>query len=285
MKSHLENPERRHGLTLVIGAAGKTGSRVAKKLSEKGVSVRMGSRSVTPAFDWLNQATWKSCLRGVEAIYISYAADLAVPGASNVIKALAREAKNQGVKRAVVLTGRGEAEALASEQAVQESGLEWTVVRSAWFNQNFSEGAFTDMVQQGQITLPAADVREPFIDADDIADVAVTALTEPGHIGEIYEVTGPRLMTFADAASELSQAIGRSIDFAHIPLDAFTEGLAQSGAPEQVVWLMDYLFGTILDGRNSYLTDDVERALRRPPRDFKDYARSVADSGNWRAIA
>ena len=277
--------KRSTGTILVIGSTGKTGSRVAKRLAERGMTVRSGSRSANPRFDWLNDATWDACLRDIEAVYISYAGDLAAPGASRTIEALAGRAKKCGVKRAVILTGRGESEALASEKAVQDSGLEWTVLRSAWFNQNFSEGAFADMVLEGQITLPADDVGEPFIDADDIADVAVAALTEPGHGSEIYELTGPRLMTFADVAYELSDATARRIEFTQIPHDAFIDGVAASGAPEQVVWLMDYLFGTILDGRNAYVTDDVERALKRPAKDFKDYAREAAAAGFWRAVA
>lgn len=273
------------GLTLVLGATGKTGSRIAAQLQRKSVPVRLGSRSATPAFDWNVEAGWEACLAGVESVYINYAPDLAIPGATDSIRAFVDVARRQGVKRAVILSGRGEAEAQACENIVIGSGLEWTVVRASWFSQNFSEGAFVDMVQAGQICLPAGDVPEPFVDVDDIADVAVAALTEPGHAGQIYEVTGPRLMTFADIADELSRATGRPIRFTAIPHDAFVSAVAESGAPEGVVWIMDYLFSTVLDGRNAYLTDGVERALGRPPKDFADYAREVAASGAWRAVA
>ena len=285
MNLFFNHSKRRSRKTLVIGATGKTGSRIAERLTLKDVPIRAGSRTAMPAFDWLNPATWDACLRGIGAVYISYAGDLAVAGASDTIGAFVEAAKANGVRRAVILTGRGESEALASEKLVQESGLDWTVIRASWFNQNFSEGAFTDMVHAGQITLPAGDVREPFIDVDDIADVAVAALTEPGHAGEIYEVTGPRLMTFSDIAADLSRAIGRDITYTGVPHDDFIASVADSGAPEQVVWLMDYLFGTILDGRNAYLTQDVERAIGRPPKDFADYARNVAATGYWRAVA
>lgn len=273
------------GLTLVVGATGKTGSRIARQLKEKSVPVRMGSRSATPAFDWAVEAGWEACLAGVESVYINYSPDLAIPGATDAIRRFVDIARRQGVRRAVILSGRGEAEAQACENIVIESGLEWTVVRASWFNQNFSEGAFIDMVHAGQISLPAGNVPEPFVDVDDIAEVAVAALTESGHAGEIYEVTGPRLMTFADIADELSRATGRSIGFTEIPHEAFVAGVAGSGAPEDVVWIMDYLFSTVLDGRNAYLTDGVERALGRPPKDFADYAREVAASGAWRAVA
>ncbi|MEL6448901.1 MAG: NAD(P)H-binding protein [Pseudomonadota bacterium] len=273
------------GLTLVIGGTGKTGRRVVERLQARNLPVRIGSRSAVPAFDWHNEASWEASLANVEAIYITYTPDLAIPGASDAIRALVTRAKSQGVKRAVILSGRGEAEAQACEQIVMASGLEWTVVRASWFNQNFSEGAFIEMVHAGEIALPAGDTPEPFVDVDDIADVAVAALTESGHNGEVYEVTGPRLLTFQDIATELSRATGRDIRYTEIPHRAFIDAVAASGAPKDVVWIMDYLFTTVLDGHNAYLTDGVQRALGRPPRDFADYARAVAASGAWDVAA
>ncbi|MXO94811.1 NAD(P)H-binding protein [Erythrobacter aquimaris] len=272
-------------LTLVIGGTGKTGARVAERLTAMGRKVRIGSRSSASAFDWDREATWEAALEGASSIYITYSPDLAMPGATDAIKALVWRARLQGVTRLVLLSGRGEREAQACEEVVQESGLEWTIVRASWFNQNFSEGAFIEMVRNGTITLPAGDTPEPFIDTDDIADVAVAALTEDRHIGEVYEVTGPRLMTLAEVAADLSAATGRNIDFVDVPHKAFVDSLAGSGAPDDVVWMLDYLFSTVLDGRNAYLTDGVERALGRKPRDFADYARQVAATGAWRAAA
>lgn len=274
-----------NGLTLVIGGTGKTGKRVADRLAEKGQSVRIGSRSSLPAFDWDNEAGWDAALDGVSSIYITYSPDLAMPGATDAISALTGRAKLRGVKRLVLLSGRGEKEAQACEQIVKDSGLEWTVVRASWFNQNFSEGAFIDMVLGGAITLPAGATPEPYVDVDDIADVAVAALSEDGHHGEIYEVTGPRLMTMEDIAQDLSAATGREIAFVDVPHDAFLDELTKSGAPKDVVWMLDYLFSTVLDGRNAHLTDGVERALGRPPKDFADYARDVAATGVWRVAA
>jgi uncharacterized protein YbjT (DUF2867 family) len=229
----------------------------------------------------MNEAGWDACLEEVEAVYLNYAPDLAVPGATDSIQNFVNKAKNHGVKRLVLLSGRGEKEAQACERIVQESGVQWTIVRASWFNQNFSEGAFVEMVQSGQITLPAGGTLEPFVDVDDIAEVAVAALTEPGHAGEIYEVTGPRLMTFADVASDLTNVTGRPIEYIQIPHDAFVGHVKESGAPKEVVWLMDYLFSTILDGRNSYVSDGVERALGRTPKDFSSYAEEIAKTGVW----
>lgn len=269
------------GLTLVIGGTGKTGRRVSRLLADRGIPVRVGSRAAVPSFDWDNEAGWPACLTGVEAVYVTYAPDLAMPGASDAIRALTLAARGHGVKRIVLLSGRGEPEAQACERIVQESGMEWTIVRAGWFNQNFSEGAFIDMVLIGALTLPAGQTPEPFVDADDIAEVVVAALTAPGHVGQVYEVTGPRLMTFADVAEDLSAATGRQIAFVDVPHDAFIAEVTASGAPRDVIWMLDYLLATVLDGRNAHLSDGVERALGRPPRDFADYARDVAATGLW----
>ena len=272
-------------LTLVIGGTGKTGSRIVTRLQAKGIPTRVGSRSADPAVDWNNPDGWAAALEGVRAVYISYASDLAVPGATHTIQDFVNEAVKQGVEHLVILSGRGEDEAQACERIVQDSGIDWTVVRASWFNQNFSEGEFVEMVNAGVIALPAGEIAEPFVDVDDIADVAVAALTEPGHIGEVYEVTGPRLMTFGDIARELSEATGEEVAFHPLSHEEFVRAVKDSGAPETVVWMMDYLFTTVLDGRNSYLCDGVQRALGREPKDFRDYAREVAASGLWRKAA
>lgn len=274
-----------YGLTLVIGGTGKTGRRVAERLEQMGREVRIGSRSSVPSFDWDREESWSAALDGVTNLYITYSPDLAMPGAADAIQALVQRAKQAGAKRLVLLSGRGEEEAQACEQIVIESGLEWTVVRASWFNQNFSEGAFIDMVLSGVITLPAGDTPEPFVDVDDIADVAVAALTEDGHNGEIYEVTGPRLMTMVDIAADLSNAAGRQIAYVDVPHSAFIDEITNSGAPKEVVWMLDYLFSAVLDGRNAHLTDGVQRALGRLPKDFADYAKETAATGVWRAAA
>ena len=272
-------------LVLVLGATGKTGRRIVSSLENLGVPVRLGSRSASPSFDWNNSATWDECLEGVTKIYINYAPDPAMPGATDAISELARRARAAEVKHLVLLSGRGEEEAQASEAIIQASGIDWTIVRASWFNQNFSEGAFVDMVQAGQITLPDVSTPEPFVDVDDIAEVAVVALTQPGHAGELYEVTGPRMLTLADIAEELSNATDQIIKYTPVPHDAFVQSVAESGAPQDVLWMLDYLFATVLDGRNAYITDGVQRALGREPKDFADYARDVASTGLWNAAA
>ena len=285
MKTELNNIKSLKGITLVLGGTGKTGSRVAQRLKTRGVPTRIASRSGTTSFDWNDQSTWKAALQGVTAVYISYAPDLAIPGATQAIHDFVGKAVKQGVQRLVLLSGRGEKEAQLCERVVQEAGIEWTVVRASWFNQNFSEGEFLGMVLDGAITLPAADIPEPFVDVDDIADVAVAALTEDGHNGEIYEVTGPRMLTFKEVAKEISLAAGREIQFVQIPKEAFAGAIAESGAPQEIAWLLNYLFDSVLDGRNAYVCDGVQRALGREPTDFAEYAHRIAASGVWKLAA
>jgi len=285
MKSEIQSSKSAEGLTLVLGGTGKTGRRVAERLEERGFNIRIASRSADLPFDWNDRSTWDAVLDGASAAYVNYAPDLAIPGATDAIRAFVEKAVASGVQRLVLLSGRGEEEAQACERIVQEAGVEWTVVRASWFNQNFSEGEFLGMILDGVITLPAADVAEPFVDIDDIADVVVAALTEQGHNYEIYEVTGPRMLTFTELAKEISSAAGRDVQFVQIPREAFSAAMAASGAPRDVIWLLDYLFSTVLDGRNAYLTDGVQRALGRPPIDFSEYARRIASAGVWKAAA
>jgi uncharacterized protein YbjT (DUF2867 family) len=266
---------------VVLGASGKTGRRVVERLRARGVPVRPGSRSAQPPFDWNEPHTWAPVLAGASAAYVSYFPDLAAPGASEAVGALAGVAIEAGVDRLVLLSGRGEEEAQRSEEALMRSGAAWTVVRASWFNQNFSEGHFREPLLAGALALPAGDVGEPFVDADDIADVAVAALTEEGHVGEVYEVTGPRLLRFAEAVEEIARASGRELAYTCIGIEDFVAGLAHEGVPEDEVAALRYVFTEVLDGRNAHVTDGVQRALGRPPRDFTAFARRAAASGAW----
>lgn len=273
--------EIERGPVLVTTATGKTGRRVAERLAAKGVDVREGSRGAEPRFDWEDADTWGPALAGMRSAYVAFSPDLAVPGAPGAIERFVAEARAAGVERLVLLSGRGEEEAQSSERLVAASGLYWTVVRASWFSQNFSEGDFRSQLLDGALALPVGGVREPFVDADDIADVAVAALTEDGHAGEIYEVTGPRLMTFAEAVAEIAKASGRELAFVPITSEQLQEALAAEGVPVEAIELLAYLFGEVLDGRNESVTDGVQRALGREPRDFADFARAAAGAGIW----
>ncbi len=270
------------GTVLILGGSGKTGRRVAERLRAQGRPVRIGSRSASPAFDWEDADTWAPALIGVSAVYITYYPDLAVPGAPEAIEAFTRQALDAGVRRLVLLSGRGEHEAQRAEEVLQHSGADWTIVRCSWFMQNFSEGAFLESILSGEVALPVGEVPEPFVDTDDIAEVVVAALNDDRHIGQLYELTGPRMLTFAQAIADIAHAAGRDIRFVRIPMDVFTAGAAEQGIPPDVVEFLGYLFTEVLDGRNAYLGNGVQRALGREPRDFIDFARDAAASGAWK---
>jgi uncharacterized protein YbjT (DUF2867 family) len=264
---------------LVLGATGKTGRRIIERLQTRDVPVRHGSRVATPPFDWQDQRTWGSAVDGVRAVYISFQPDLAVPGAPETVGAFARTAVLAGVQRLVLLSGRGEEEALRAEKIVQASGAEVTVLRCSWFTQNFTEGSFLPDVLSGAVALPVGDVREPFLDADDIADAAVTALLEDGHAGRVYELTGPRLMTFQEAVAEIALASGRTITFRTVPLPEYAAMLGEFGVPAGEVALLEYLFGEVLNGRNESVTDGVRQVIGRPARDPSDQLRHALVAG------
>jgi uncharacterized protein YbjT (DUF2867 family) len=265
----------------VIGGNGKTGSRVATRLRERGLPVRIGSRSGSPRFDWDDRRTWAPALRGTSAAYITYYPDLAVAGSTDAIRTLARLALKEGVRRLVLLSGRGEVEAERAERALQESGADWTVLRCSWFMQNFGEAYLLEQLLEGVVALPGGDVPAPFVDADDIADVAVAALTEPGHARRLYELTGPRALTHADAVAEIARASGRDVTFVPVSVDEFAEAAAAGGLTPDVVALLRYLFTEVLVEENAGVTDGVREALGRAPRSFSDYARDAAAGGVW----
>jgi len=269
---------------LVIGSTGKTGIRIARTLFKRGYSVRHGSRNSDIPFDWDRPETWPAALAGVSSAYVSYFPDLAFPGAPEKIEALTKAAAAAGVKRLVLLSGRGEAHAEHCEDIVRKCGLDYTLVRASWFAQNFSEGYLRDPVLGGMVALPAGDVREPIVDIDDLADVAVAALTEDRHAGQLYEITGPRLLSFAEAAAELSAATGYEVRYLPITFDQFHAAMTEIGG-QMVADVFTEICREVLDGRNEWVGDGVQRALGREPRDFADFCRIAAVSGAWSAAA
>lgn len=268
---------------LVLGGKGKTGRRVAERLTAKGQPVRIGSRFGVPPFDWEDPTTWPGTLAGVWSVYITYQPDLAFPGAADRVGAFADMAVANGVRRLVLLSGRNEPEAQRAERLVADSGAEWTLVRSSFFSQNFSESFFADLVSRREITLPAGYVAEPFVDADDVAEIVAESLTSDRHVDRLYEVTGPRLLTMFDVAAEISEKTGRDVRYVPVTGDEFASILRAEGLPDDVAAGIADLFTQVLDGRGAYLSDGVQQALGRPPRDFADYVRETAGSGAWGA--
>ncbi|MEU9035590.1 NmrA family transcriptional regulator [Streptomyces sp. NPDC048352] len=267
----------RSATTLVIGGNGKTGRRVAERLQGLGRAVRIGSRAGEPPFDWDRPDTWGPALHGVDRAYVTYHPDLAFPGAADRIGAFAEAAVAAGARRLVLLSGRGEEAARLAESRLQASGADWTVVRASWFNQNFDESFFLEPVLAGEIALPVGEAVEPFVDAGDIADVVVAALTDDRHVGRTYELSGPRLIGFGEVAAELSKATGRRIAYVPVSDAEYRAVLRENGLSEEFA----ELFTLISDGRNAHLVHGVEEVLGRPPRDFADYVREAAASGVW----
>ena len=267
---------------LVLGGKGKTGRKVVERLMQLNQNVRIGSRSETPSFDWENPETWADALEGMDRMYITFQPDLAVPGALEAIEGFIKVAKQKQIKKVVLLSGKGEREAELCEQVVINSGIDHTIVRASWFNQNFSESFFLDPIVAGHVALPQAQAKVPYVDTDDIADVVVEALVNDAHNGQIYELTGPRFLTFGQVVNEIEEATGREITFTPISLPAYTKMMEDFGVPSDYVWLINYLFSEVLGNKsNEVITHDIEKVLGRKPKDFSVYAQETAANGIW----
>jgi uncharacterized protein YbjT (DUF2867 family) len=270
---------------LVLGGTGKTGRRVVAALEERGVPVRAASRSGATRFDWSDRATWAAALEGVGAVYVM-APDLGSAHVAGEVRAFTAQALAAGVGRTVLLSVPVEGgvvtdDVLAAERALADSGLGWTILRVRWFFQNFSEDFLRDPVMAGELRLPTGEGREGFIDADDIAAVAAAALVEDSHAGWVYELTGPRLMTFGEAAAEIARASGRELRYESVSADVFVAEQLAQGVPEDVACVQAALYVHLATDVLATLTDDVQAVLGRPPRDFADYARAAAAQGAW----
>jgi uncharacterized protein YbjT (DUF2867 family) len=269
---------------LITGGTGRTGARLVRRLVDRGVTVRIGSRSAPVPFDWHDSTTWRPALEGVRAAYLCHSPDLAFPGASALITDYAQAAAEVGVQRLVLMSGRGEDGARAAEDAVRMCGLEWTLLRCSWFAQNVSELFLLGPVRRGRLLLPAdGTISEPFLDLEDLADVAVDSFTTDRHVSRLLELTGPRLLTLHDLAAELSSATGRQIVFIPCTAGEFATDLANDGIPAEEALPLAGLFTEILDGRNSSVTADLAQALNRAPTDFSTYASRTANTGLWAA--
>ncbi len=267
---------------LIIGGTGKTGRRVVEQLKKKDIQPRIGPRQATPSFDWDDKNTWIESLKGIEKMHITYYPDLAVPGAKEAIESLTYLAKELGVKKIVLLSGKGEVEAEACEAIVKNSGVDYTIVRASWFNQNWSESFFLDPILSGEVALPMSNVLIPFVDANDIAEVAATVLLDNDYNGKTIEVTGPELITFKDIIHTISTVTNRNLTFHEITLEQYIEGMRQMQLPEDVIWLIEYLFSNVLTNPNNQkISNDIEQVLGRKARTFLEYAKETAKTEVW----
>ncbi|WP_017622682.1 NmrA family NAD(P)-binding protein [Nocardiopsis chromatogenes] len=271
------------GDILVLGATGKTGRRVVRRLRESGAPVRAASRSSEVPFDWTDPGTWGPALDGVRAVYLVAPEDPAPIGdfVDRAVKA--------GTERFAVLSGHGIQHSgpgfglgmATAEEAVRGSGAAWTMVRPNNFFQNFTEDLWLEPVRSGRLALPIGTVPEPFIDADDVAAVAAAALTEDGHEGQVYELSGPRAITFAEAARAIGEAAGREVRFEELTPEQYHDELVAQGLPEEVASLLNAMFALHRDGHTADVVDGVQRALGRPAADFHEWVRRTAATGVW----
>lgn len=271
------------GLILVLGATGKTGRRVVAELRAAGHAVRAASRTAETPFDWTDRTTWAPVLAGVSALYLVGPPDPA-PVADFVMRA-----KEAGVRRFVVLSGRGievygdsfEPAMAAAERAVREADVDWTVIRPNNFSQNFDEDVFAAPLLAGRLALPVGEVLEPFIDVHDIAEVAAALLTEDGHTGRVYELSGPRALTFAEAVAEMARASGREMRFEAVTEEAYVAELTGEGVPEEAARSLAAVLAWLAGGHNAAPASGVRDVLGREARDFTEYVRRTAEAGGW----
>jgi len=267
---------------LVIGGTGKTGRKVVEGLQKHQQNVRIGSRSNNPAFAWEHPTAWPKALAGIDKVYISYYPDLAVPGAYEAIQGLVEAAKAAGVKKLVLLSGKGEREAERCEEVVANSGLDHTLVRASWFNQNFSESFLLEPILAGHVALPMPEAEIPFVDTGDIAEVAVEALLHDKHNDKTYEITGPRKLRFEEVVQEIAAGTGKQIHFQAVSQAEYNKTMEAAGVSSDYIWLFDYLFREVLGNpSNQVVTQDVQKVLGRPATDFREYVEATAKTGVW----
>ncbi|MGX2995032.1 NAD(P)H-binding protein [Streptomyces sp. JNUCC 64] len=263
---------------LVLGATGKTGRRVAAALTLRGHTVRAASRKGATRFDWSEPDTWGPALDGTRAVYV---VDSQGPDAPAEVGAFARLAAERGVRRLVLLSARtwgefGDAESLATEAAVRASGVDWTILRPTWFAQNFTEEWFlSSVLTHGELRVPTGGGREPFVDLADVAEVAAVTLTEDGHTGRIYELSGPRALTLEEAVGELARATGRPLRYVPLDDDQYRAEQLAAGIPGEIVELLVQLFGHIRTDGSATVADGVRTVLGREAREFRAYARAA----------
>lgn len=272
---------------LVLGGTGKTGRRVVDRLVAAGHTARSAARTpgaarpgVEPVrFDWDDATTHAPVLRGVEGVYVVSPA-LRLDHAP-LIGAFGSLAREHGVARAVLLSARGVDQGpdnpmRQAEQALADSGLPHAVVRPSWFAQNFTETFFVPGAD-GVIAAPTGDGGEPFIDAEDIAEVAVAALTGAADL-RAYDVSGPQALSFGEAAQTLGRHAGRPVRHVDLPVDAWVQGAQANGVPPAYAQMLGFQFTLIRDGHDAAVSPGVQQALGRPATAFEDWAAREAEA-------
>src|SRR5580693_6562103 len=262
---------------LVLGGTGKTGSRVADTLSERGVSVRTAARGGADIrFDWNNPATFEGALQGVTGVYL--VSPVMRVDFAGVVSDFLDQAEQAGVRNVTYLSAYGmeyapaEVALRAVELDLESRGsFTHSIVRPAWFMQNFSE-TFLKPVDD-EIVVPGGTGAEAFVDAEDIASVAAATLTEPErHAGRAYAPTGPESLTLDQAAQIISAAAGRTIAYRDTDRADWVGAMVRSGVPAEYGEVLRALTETIAGGRGARPNGDVLAATGAAPVSFADFA-------------
>lgn len=268
---------------VILGGTGKVGRRLTRSISDLGLEARPVGRGTVPAFDWREESTWGAALAGTVGAFV------VGPGSatdwSETLSRFLAVAETTGLQHVVLLSARGvqfhpTGAVATAERAVRNGPLAWTILRPTHFAQNFTEAMFVP--QDGRIVAPVGAGAEPFIDIDDIAAVAAIVLTRRGYDGRVLELSGPRSLTFAEAAGVLSRVSGSPVQFVDESDAEHEERLRRVGIPDGYVeWRMAMLRG-IRAGSDGALSDGVQEVLGRPATSFRAWAdreAAQADSG------
>ncbi|MFK4811148.1 NAD(P)H-binding protein [Devosia sp. ZW T5_3] len=275
---------------LVLGSNGMIGRRLAPMLESRGVDVRSASRSATGSshFDWHDKATYGPALEGNRAVYLVVADPGAEPDAT--VLPFLEEARLAGVGKIVAVSSLGvtisgepdTSPRLRLEQLIAQSGLDWTILRPGGFNQNFSESfLLPGIMRAGMVATATGSGPVAFVDAEDIAAVAAVALTESGHEGQHYSLTGPEALTFAQATAVIAEAAGRPIAYQALSETQFAGILAGAGIPPHAIAIMVRDQLAISRDEATVVSATVPELTGRKARTFADFAKAAA--AVWRA--
>jgi uncharacterized protein YbjT (DUF2867 family) len=277
------------GDVLVLGGTGKTARRLVPLLRERGVRARPASRHPqgdgAVRFDWDDRATWDPALEGADRVYLVPPALDPAPD-RQMIPFLERAAA-AGVRRAVLLSALGveqgpEVGQRAVELALPGSIPDSVILRPTWFMENLSEGLFAPpIVAADTIALPGGEAPYALVAAGDIAAVAAAALTEDGHAGAAYPITGPEALTHAEVAEQVGAARGRPVRYVDADPDDFRAQLEAGGVHPGYVALLTRLFEAGRAGAASAVHGTVERVTGRPATSFAEFAKEAAPA--WAA--
>ncbi|QSB06066.1 NmrA family NAD(P)-binding protein [Natronoglycomyces albus] len=266
---------------LVLTGTGKTGRRTVSALRQRGIEPRLGSRRNDPAFDWHQPQTWGPALEGIDTVFV------AIPDEHIEVEEFIDHATRCGVRKLVGLAGRRQhllpkAPSSLLAAHVKASGLPWTMLEANNFNENFSEGIYRDEVLEGTIYATVGDTPEPFIALEDLGEVAAAVLSQPGHEGITYELSGPEAISFAQVAQILQSEIGSPVTYVDVDPQTYHAAVLAAGESEELADFLNDMYEVMRKGLISDVADGVGRVLDREAVTFADWARRAAKSGAWK---